>query len=300
MKYFLFWLILFPFLSLKAQEVVKPDWHITPKLHYGFIWNFDDEVAHLANQHYTAYELSITKQTKGNKEWQNAYRLPQVGYSLYYFSFDRTKPVGNIAAVLIHAGKNIYKTKRSNLQWRIGFGTAYTERRFDYQNNFKNNVVSQRINFGLNGQLNFNCHITQKVFLNLGLELMHFSNGALKRPNFGVNLPAAHVGIGLKLIGSESLTKKDTASFFKRKTSVHLSSFWGYKEVYPVNGPKYLLGGLNAIIEQRINRKSGLHAGLDFSYDHSKKSEIDYDAIPVENNFITEVKLPYYWDMKCI
>lgn len=168
---------------VSAQNSPRPVYSISPKLHYGYIWNFADEVAHLSNQHMPAFELDIIKQTKGNKPWQQEYRLPQVGYSLSYFAFDPSKPVGNALVALIHGGKNLYKTPRTNMQWRLGAGMAYVEKRFDVYSNYKNNVISQRINFALNGQINFNCRLSSALFFTMGIGLVHISNGSLQKPN---------------------------------------------------------------------------------------------------------------------
>lgn len=252
-------------------------------MHYGFIWNFAPEVAHLANQHMPGLELNVTKQTKGSKEWQREYKYPQVGYSLAYYAFDPQKPVGNALALFMHTGKNFYKTRKTSLQWRIGYGFAYVNRTYEKEDNLKNNVISQRLNFTINGQLNFNARITSSVMFNMGIGLFHISNGALKKPNFGLNLPSLHAGVGVDIVKGDEEYRKDTVVRMKRKTCLHLSPFMGLKEVYPVYGPKYFLGGMNALVERRINRKSGLHAGLDLSYDHSKKSEIVQDTIDVRN-----------------
>ncbi len=284
MRLLILFLLVFATLSLKAQCSTKSGYTLTSKFHYGFIWNFSEEVSHLSNQHFPAIEINLSKQTRGGKPWQTEYKYPQVSYSLFYFIFDSNKPVGNSLVLLIHSGKYIYKAKRSNLQWKLGGGMAYVEKRYDVESNFKNNVISQRINFALNGQLNFNYQLCSKVLLNAGMGLMHISNGAMERPNFGINLPTIHVGVGFNLSNVENEYRRDSSSVaHQRKTYFHISPFIGFKEVYPVNGPKYLLGGMNVYSERRMNHKSGLNVGLDFSYDHSKKSEILMDTIAVRN-----------------
>lgn len=287
MRILCFVFILFSCLQSTAQRSPgRPTYLLTVRSHYGFIWGYSPEVEHLARQHMPGIELNITKQTNGNKAWEQEYNYPQIGYSLVYYVFDREKPVGNALAAYIHAGKNFYKTKRTNLQWRLGYGLGYVEKRFDIENNYQNLLISQRISFTINGQLNFNVRLSPRWSLNAGLGLFHISNGSLKKPNFGINLPSVHAGIGFNIVKGNEEYRRDSAKIFTRKTYFHVSPFVGLKEVYPVNGPKYFLGGINAVIERRMNRKSGLQAGLDFSYDHSKKSEIIFFNKEVENNFI--------------
>jgi hypothetical protein len=281
-----FILILFSFVQSNAQLSPKPTYIFTTRAHYGFVWGYSPEVEHLARQHMPGIELNVTKQTTGTKAWQQEYRYPQVGYSLIYYAFDRDKPIGNALALFLHAGKKFYKTKRTNLQWRLGYGIAYVEKRFDAEENYKNLLISQRISFTINGQLNFNVRISPRWSLNTGIGLFHISNGSLKRPNFGINLPSIHAGVGFNIVQGDEQFKRDSLASFKRRTYFHISPFAGLKEVYPVNGPKYFLGGINAVIERRVNRKSGLQAGLDFSYDHSKKSEIEFFNKNISNNFI--------------
>lgn len=63
--------------------------------------------------------------------------------------------------------------------------------------------------------------------------------------------------------------------------------------MYPVNGPKYFLGGFNAYVERRMTRKSGLNIGLDCNYDQSKKSEIMFDTIDVKNIVINRTQVGF-------
>jgi hypothetical protein len=274
--------------NVYSQAFCKSTYTLTPRIHYGAIIRTSKEVAHLADQHVPAFELDLNKQTKGNLGWQQEYHYPQVGYSLMYFRFDPQKPIGNALALFIHAGKSFYKAHRTNFQWRIGFGLAYVEKRFQVQHNFRNDVISQKINFTINGQLNYNIMLSRNVMFNFGIGLFHISNGALKRPNFGINIPTAHAGIGINIIKGEDEYRRDRDSVgrIKRTTHLHVGSFMGLKEVYPVNGPKYFLGGLNAVVERRLNHKSGINIGIDLSYDHSKKSEIVYDSVDISNTFI--------------
>jgi hypothetical protein len=263
---------------MSAQDLPKPAYTLTARAHYGFVWNFSKDISHLATQHMPAFELNLTGQTRGAKPWHQEYRYPQIGYSLYYFSFDPQKPLGNSIALVVHAGKAFYRTARTSLFWRVGCGPAWVNKRFDTHTNYRNNMISARLNFTLNGQLNFQYHLSRRMLVNLGVGLIHISNGSLKKPNFGINLPTVHAGIGVNLSEKKDYHRYDSLPVFRRKTQVHLAVATGWKEVYPVNGPKYSLLVLNGYVERRVNRKSGVHIGADFSYDDSKRAEIRNDA----------------------
>ena len=280
-------LITFLLLSTKvfAQTSYKPDYSITARIHRGYVLDFSSEVAHLANQHLWGFELDVSKNTRGEKQWQQILKFPKVGYSLYYFSFDNSKPLGNTLSLVIHLSKPFFKTKRSELSWRIGIGPGYVDKVFDAQNNYRDNVLSTHLNYTLNGNLDYNFKITRTLLLNAGISLVHISNGNIKKPNFGINIPTIHFGITYKLSDNETL-KRDSLPIFKRKTYFHLSVAGGLKDAYPVNGPRYFTSSVAAYVERRVNRKSGLNAGIDLFYDASKKHSISYDTMNINNTFI--------------
>lgn len=244
------------------------------KYHAGFVMNHSMDMAHLANQRPQGIEADIYKTTNGEKTWQQIHNYPLIGYSFQYFSMDKNKPLGDSYSLIKYYGKRILKTSRSSLSYRMGFGAAYIERRFDKNTNYKNNLISTRLSFTLNGRINYSYAITKQWNINAGIGLMHFSNGAIKVPNLGINIPSIHIGFGFCPEPLEKI-RRDSLPVFKKETQVIVSLAGGFKQVYPVEGPSYFISTLSAYVNRKVNRKSALNIGMEAFYDASNKTVLD-------------------------
>lgn len=236
--------------------------------------NHSINMAHLANQRPWGVELDLTRQTSGIKTWQQIHNYPIVGYSFQYFRMDPEKPLGDMYSLIIHWGKHIVQTKKSKLSFRLGIGPGYIERRFDREENYKNNLISTRLNYTLNGRINYSFHITPNVSVNAGLGIIHFSNGSMKVPNLGINIPSVHLGVGFQPTHTEEF-KRDSLTKFKRHTEFIVFGAGGFKQVYPVDGKTYIVATLAGYINRRVNVKSALNIGVDIFYNGAYKQTID-------------------------
>jgi len=274
-KAWLFWLILqIPLVSTFGQSNPIDLYTFNLKYHYGFVMMHSRNMAHLANQRPWGAEADIYRATTGKKDWELEHNYPIVGYAFLYFSMDKDKPLGDSYSLVIYYGKEYFKTRKGAFSFRIGAGPAYIERRFDKYSNYKNNLISNRINFALYGRLNYTYWITDHWNVNLGIGLTHHSNGSIQVPNLGVNIPAAFIGVGYRP-GIPEKMSRPSLSEFKRKTEFHLSLAGGKKEVFPIEGPSYFISNFSGFITRRVNYKSGLNIGTDFMFDGSNKVILD-------------------------
>lgn len=239
-------------------------------------------MAHLANQRPWGLELDVSQKTTGKKAWQQAHNYPNVGYSFHYFRMDPNKPLGDSYSIIIYYGKELLKTKRSALTYRFGIGPGYIEKRFDSQTNYKNNLISSRINYTLNGRINYSFKINSSLNFNTGIGLIHFSNGSFKVPNLGINIPTIHVGFGFQPSSPNAMVR-DSLPPFKREFQYNFFIAAGSKKTYPVNGPAYFVSTISFYCNKIMNRKSGLSLGTDIFYDRSFKQTLDTIATSSKN-----------------
>jgi hypothetical protein len=235
---------------------------------------------HLANQHPWGIELNAHRKRTGEKEWERVHNFPVTGIALTWFHMDPGKPLGDSWSVIFYYSHKFFSTKKISLNYRIGIGPGYIEKRFDIHNNYKNNLISSRLNYGLNGRINFTWQVHKHISLNLGIGLMHYSNGAMKVPNLGINIPSVHFGIGFNPKKEESQLKKDSIKSINKKRELNLLAAGGFKQVYPVGGPSWFASTVSGFISKNISDRSSLSIGTDFFYDRS--SQI-YVRSPEEN-----------------
>jgi hypothetical protein len=263
-----------------GQSSCFRDYTLNFKYHYGFIMKHSENMAHLANQRPSAFELELSQQTTGKQRFAQLYNFPRIGISAHYYLMDRHKPLGNMLGIYPHISFIIIRQKKHELNFRVGWGLGYIERRFDLNDNYKNNLISSRINYTLSGRLNYTFKIG-RYNINAGIGLLHFSNGAMKVPNLGINVPTIHLGIGLNPKENPEF-KKDSLPPYKRSWNFYLSTSGGIKRIYPVNGSAFFLSSTSIYFGRSLNRKSTIMMGTDIMYDPSGKHDFDGDEMGIK------------------
>jgi hypothetical protein len=277
-------LVIFCFLFLSIYCSGQPfrfsDYTINLKYHYGFVMKHSINMAHLSNQRPQAIELELSKQTSEKQDFARLYNYPRIGISAHYFIMDKQKPLGNMLGIYPHISFVIVRNHRHELNFRIGCGLGYIEKRFDLIDNYKNNLISSRINYTFSGRLNYTLTIG-RYNINTGIGLLHFSNGGMKVPNLGINVPTIHLGIGLNPKGNVEF-KKDSLPEFKRNFTLNISTSAGLKQVLPVGGSDYFLYTGSIYLGRTLNRKSTINLGTDIMYDPSGKHLFEGDKSSIK------------------
>jgi hypothetical protein len=274
--------LLYPLLSAGQKKSRFDDLTINLKYHYGFVMQHSANMAQLANQRPPSIELELSKQTTNQQPFAQLYNFPRIGISAHYFIMDPKKPLGNMLGIFPHMSLVIFRTPKHEMHFRIGVGAGFIERRFDLHANYKDNVISSRTNFTLSGRLNYSFK-TGRININTGLGLLHFSNGAIKVPNLGINLPSIYLGIGLSSKTRHEMLP-DTLPAFKRKNVIFMSVAGGFKQIYPIGGPDYFMGTYSLYGGRLLNRKSTILIGADLFYDPTGKKLFDGDLTQVKNS----------------
>jgi hypothetical protein len=224
-------------------------------------------MAHLANQRPSAFELELTQQTTNKQPYAQLYNFPKVGISAQYFIMDPHKPLGNMLGIYPHISFALLRREKHELNFRLSWGVGYIERRFNLSDNYKNNLISSRFNYTFGGRLNYEFK-AGRYSINTGIGLIHFSNGSMRVPNLGINVPTLHLGLGLNPKEKVEL-KKDSLPPFQKNWNFTFSAAGGIKRVYPVNGPAYFLSSYSIYAGRTLSRKSTLSIGTDFMFDPS-------------------------------
>ena len=244
----------------------------------GNIYKHKDDISHLISGHPDGFVLSYNWKTFGKKEWQQVYNYPDYGVSLSYIDFKNQYLGYNVAAGIHY---NFYFLNR-HLLFRVSQGIGITSNPYDKETNNKNNAFGTRVmdnNYFLLQYKKEN--IIDKVGIQLGFMLTHFSNGRFKSPNSGINTFAFNVGLNYNLNDKQefivdSLPAKTT---YKERIKYNIAFRTGISE-----GPIPGLGqrqfyhiGLYA--DKRIGRKSALQAGTDVFFSRYLLDYINFVSV---------------------
>lgn len=270
-------------MTVCAQIYPKKDFIISAEGHYGFIMSHRNNMAHLIKGHIYGGELNYTFRTDGCRPWQQIYKYPEIGLSIFTMYLSNPQQLGNLGALYPFINLRLNKlSSKVNFNLRLGEGLAYITKRFDRINNHKNNVIGSHLNGFVNIRLNASTLLTNTWRLNLGVGLSHASNGAAKTPNLGINMVTVNAGIGY-VFGNKCIdVRRDTIVPCPKNWKISLMGISGVKEREVPNGPKYLIFGLQTNIYKTLNYKNKLGGGIEATYNNATKDEWLKDSIPTK------------------
>ncbi|AWM13660.1 deacylase [Flavobacterium sediminis] len=261
-----------------SQEKEKNATYIDAQIFRGNIIKHADYVGHLISGHPDGVFVGFNWKTHGKKEWQQIYNYPDYGLSYQYIDF-KNKSLGVNHAIGVHY--NFYFLKR-HLMLRISQGIGMTSNPYDKETNNKNNAFGTKIldnNYFLLQYQKQN--LFDKVGIQVGLMLTHFSNGRFKAPNSGINTFALNVGLNYNFDEEKPFIKDSLPpnSSFRERIKYNIAFRTGRSE-----GPVPRLGqrqfyhiGLYA--DKRIGRKSALQLGTDIFFSRYLRDYIKFVSI---------------------
>lgn len=294
MKKLGFVLFLFYFVASFSQDKEKQTSFLDVQFFRGNIYKHANYISHLISGHPDGFLLSYNWKTFGEKEWHQAYNYPDYGVSYHYIDF-KNQYLGVNHAVGLHY--NFYFFNR-NLLFRVSQGIGITTNPYNKATNNKNNAFGTKIldnNYFLLQYQKQN--VIDKIGLQAGFMLTHFSNGRFKAPNSGINSFSFNVGLNYNFAEEREFIRDSlhSAIDYKERIKYNIAFRTGISE-----GPVPHLGqrqfyhiGLYA--DKRIGRKSALQAGTDIFFSRYLEDYIEFVSVafPEDHKLYTEPGTDY-------
>ncbi len=264
---------------------------IESKVHYGFIYAHHLELE-MYNAHFPAFEISLSQMTFGKYKWERDYNYPIIGMTFFYSGLGYNPSLGQALALMPFINFPLVKSKNFTFGFRFALGLGYLTERFDRLENYKNLAIGSHFNAAVNLMLEARYRINYFLTVTGGISLQHFSNGSLKLPNYGINVPLVNVGLVYrpvkenKNIGDRFYAPVEPFSVILRHSiEFNLGAMIGWKDMEEVLGERFIVYHIYENTMIRISRKSKIGLGLDLSYDPSSVVILEKNGTPVENKF---------------
>lgn len=271
-------LLFLAFLFSFSQENEKNATYIDAQVFRGNIYKHTNDISHLITGHPDGFMVSYNWKTHGKKEWQQVYNYPDYGVSFHYLDFKNNFLGYNFA---IGAHYNFYFFNR-NLMLRISQGIGVTSNPYNKETNNKNNAFGTKVMNNTYFLLQYKKeNIIDRIGIQAGFLLTHFSNGRIKAPNSGINTIVLNVGLNYNFSEKrnfivDSLSDKST---YKERIKYNIAFRTGVSEA-PIPGigqKQFYHIGLYA--DKRIGRKSALQLGTDVFYSRYLKDYIEFVSV---------------------
>lgn len=259
------------------------------KIHYGFLYAQHLELE-LFNAHFPAFELVIQQLTYGKHQWERDYNYPLIGVSLFYSGVGNNPSLGGAYALMPFINFPLYKTRNFTAGFRLALGLGYITHPFDRITNYRNLAIGSHFNAAANLMVEARYKINYFLSVSAGVSLQHFSNGSLKLPNYGINLPLVNLGVAYRPFKeNHNLNDRFIAptepysAIIRRSIEIDIGLLAGYKNMQAIYGSNYWVTHFYANSFLQVSPKSKFGIGLDVSYDPSQIKVLEMNGTPVTN-----------------
>ena len=249
----------------------------------GFLLAHRGVMAHLPQHMAHTTEISLYRKPGGNKNWHKAYNYPQHGMTFIFGSVGNNDVLGYLFGSYGYIELPIVKRNDFLLDWKFGFGVAYSSKKYDPISNPKNAAIGSHINalgcLGVRASYFFN---RQK--LTLGVDMTHFSNGAYKVPNLGVNVPFVSIGYGHDIVSF----KRDSTLFqddFNRKWNFGITAIASAKQLNLNTDRHYPVYAMDLFARKNFTQKAGLELAMNFVSNQSLR-ETNSNEMPSQKDIL--------------
>ncbi|MBN1414433.1 MAG: acyloxyacyl hydrolase [Bacteroidales bacterium] len=195
--------LLFTSSVIPAQTGFLDDLKITAAYHRGYVLPEYKYFLYMVEEQVQSFDLNFSRKTKGRNDWEQIYKYPEYGLSLFYSTLGNDRVFGHEIALYPFFKYHIYSRNRLAFDNQIGLGISYVTRKFDMESNYQNIAVGSYFNIHFNFKLDLEYQFYKNCHLKGGIAFDHFSNANFQEPNLGINYLTYYAGFGYFLYQRE-------------------------------------------------------------------------------------------------
>ena len=216
-----------------------------------------------------AMEFTYLTKTDGSKEWHRVWNYPDVGFNILYMGYDDPR-LGQAWITTVFIQKYFGPENGPfRLSFKLAPGLSFSNEKYDEDTNPDNTYVSTTLNGILEGNILAHYDITPKLAVFGGVVFTHYSNGGVKAPNKGFNVPSVTLGMYFTP-NPESFTPiTDPLPPFKRHTRFNLMYAPSAKMISAEDKQTYFAWTVSGYASFYRSRKSAFTLGTDIFYNNS-------------------------------
>jgi len=246
----------------KFQKSISFSYETGPLISNGTDWG--NEVKNAID--YQALDFQIGWRKISNTTFNYLYRYPTLGFG-FSSALKNYEEIGMPQSVygfmeIPFSIKGL--TRRVSIGYFTQLGVGFSLSPYDSLVNPSNRYIGSKVNGYINLGVYSTLKITDRSDLQATIGLKHFSNGAAKKPNAGINLFPLNLALNVKLgainpipSSPPEIPKKEIKAFW------NVMMYTGIRN-YEIGDPSYFRGGLGAsyVIEPAYKYRLGV--GVDF------------------------------------
>lgn len=261
-------------------------WTFSPVYQHGSIYRHTPKFKPDTEGSTNAIELNISKQTNGKKAWQQIHHYPSPGIAISFTDYGNDEILGQSISIMPNMNVPLIRSDKFSLQFLVGAGIAFLSKHYDYHENPTNNVIASTVNNITSFSLSGNWKFARQLSLFGGGSFTHFSTGAVRLPNLGINVPAWNFGLRYQPVpySTQEFIKKELPPATK-KILFAIQAGIGFQEAGAPNGPMYHLYLTEIAAGIMLTRWNKISAGIMGTYKEAASSFIKQEEIYPDHFF---------------
>lgn len=263
----IFFIALYP--NVLGQKGEGSNYFFETNYQYGFVWQHRPSIESILGGNINVLQLNIGKETYGQTYWDQLYRYPDWGAGFYCANLGNNEEMGMANAIYGYINVPLFLRKKFEVRYNISGGLAYLT---------KGNVaIGTHLNLYFDININTRIPLSNRLYLVNAFGATHFSNGAMKMPNLGLNLFSYRLGIHYQLSETEPKKIENELPLITQKNCVNVVFKGGWKEIKSQVDEKYNIISGSIDYFRKVGFKHKIGAGLDVFYDESLYQTMNND-----------------------
>ncbi|OCK51662.1 hypothetical protein BA768_02810 [Chryseobacterium sp. CBo1] len=290
--------------SQNSDTISRSNLQTSVSMQFGKFLGTNDYLKTLTHREFVGASAELTVQTDGSKEWHRRFGRPYYGGGIVAFDYLKNRDMGSPFAVYGTFGGTIKETPTYSWNYETSGGFAFNWTPFYQEKGYLNQTFGSSVSIYINFGVNYKYYLGKHFDLGLGLNFNHFSNGALKLPNKGMNTFSPKLSLTYHFDERQFAPHDSLSTFDKYSTldvnvfgGVRHSIFYGKDEGFTYDdvdlidkfkGRYYQNWGLETVYHRQITYKSSLGLGIGVMYDEDYNHRFYQDetgAIQVAKRF---------------
>ena len=252
------------------------------------------------------FSLKYSKQTTGTELWEQLYKYPNWGFGVSVIDFYNPTQIGVPFAFYGFMNAPFVRWNKISFNYELSFGPSFNWKAYNPINNKYNVSIGAGEAFFIDAGLNLDFELDSHIDLITGFSLTHYSNGALKIPNSGINSFAPKVSLKYSMNERPKFLKRNIPKFIPQNELL-ISTFIGAKNlvfkdsvssdvIEQYEGVLYPIIGVSATFNHQISYKSKIGFGVNLAYNTSANAKpiLDNNSQPFSGNMGDKIQISIF------
>ncbi len=287
-------LLYLPVLSQRMQRDTTKEHYVQLICQTGFFGTgIQNDSVSLPGSLYNALDIRFGWKSKKNGLYPTLYRHPTFGLGFYAATFNRPE-IGSPYALYGFVDFPFWN-KNQKWQWvySMAMGLSYNFNPYDPEKNPLNTLIGSKQNAYIHFHGRVNHRLNDRLSFGMGLGFTHFSNGAYRLPNVGLNKGSWLIGMQYRTTKDKKDNSENALPVYTRKSQTNIYWSNGVKNFQP-GGAIYWKTGIGWSRTWSIDHRYRVGVGTDLFY-RSGSSNVPAGMNSKENAWSAGIFAAWEW-----